>query len=360
MRNLIIALFVSIVGINAQEKKDNIFKKVFKYSTIYGAYSQTNSIKAPQTFIVTQDNELIETTRRHPSDMMVTYGLRKLAFFQYEDRNKFYDGSEKNQSVKSNIGAYKGLEYLVEYSKGRQQGREFDNQELFVRYLAKYWLVKGEYQKNELIDIDYKSAELRFRLPIGKKLSISIGSIYRTYSKAYGHNPIQKYLENNAWWELAYQYHTDQLYEMIDPFTEESLGFDYLWFNQEGQIIAASDADYRNGVFQNVVNRYNREELAKIGSFADLAVVFGLDYYIYNKGKFWLHLYGNVLTKHQLMSGDERYSYNNFVEGDWIDYSAGSVFGFRWGNLGVFTEVTLQRYWDRNLKEIKVGLNYKL
>jgi len=97
MRKLIIALFVTIVSIsvNAQEKKDNIFKKVFKYSTLYGAYSQTNSIQAPQTFIVTQDNELIETTRKHPSDMMVTYGLRKLAFFQYENRNKFYDGSEK-------------------------------------------------------------------------------------------------------------------------------------------------------------------------------------------------------------------------------------------------------------------------
>ncbi len=357
---ILLSLIVSISA-NSQEKKESWVKNIFKYSTIYGAYSQTNSIQAPQTFIVTQDNELIETTRKHPSDMMVTYGLRKLAFFQYEDRNKFYDGSEKNQSVKSNIGAYKGLEYLYEYSRGRQQGREFDNQEVFVRYLAKYWLVKGEYQKNQLIDIDYKSAEVRFRLPIGKKLSISIGSIYRTYEKAYGHNPIQKYLEDNAWWELAYQYHTDQLYEMVDPFTGESMGYDYLWFNQEGQIIAASDADYRNGVFQNVVNRYNRDELAKIGSFADLAVVFGLDYYIYNKGKFWLHLYGNVLTKHQLISGDERYSYNNFVEGDWVDYSAGSVFGFKIGkNLGVFSEVTLQRYWDRNLKEIKVGLNYKL
>ena len=41
--------------------------------------------------------------------------------------------------------------------------------------------------------------------------------------------------------------------------------------------------------------------------------------------------------------------------------AAGSVFGFRIvKNLGVFSEVTLQRYWDRNLKEIKVGLNYKL
>ena len=342
---ILCALIVSI-NANSQEKKDNIFKKVFKYSTIYGAYSQTNSIQAPQTFVVTQDNELIETTRKHPSDMMATYGIRKLAFFQYEDRNKFYDGTEKNQSVKSNIG-------------GRQASREFENQEVFVRYLAKYWLAKGEYQKNELIDIDYKSAELRFRLPIGKKLSLSVGSIYRGYSKAYGHNPIQKYLEQNAWWELAYEYHTDQLYEMIDPFTGESLGYDYLWFNQQGNLIAASDADYRNGIFQNVVNRYNAEELSKIGSFADLAVVAGLDFYHYKKN-FWLHLYGNILTKHKLMSGDERYSYNNFVDGDWLDYSAGSVFGFRWGKLGVFTEVTLQRYWDRNLKEIKVGLNYKL
>ena len=125
------------------DKKEGFLKKIFKYSTIYGAYSQTNSIQAPQTFIVTQDNELIETTRKHPSDMMVTYGLRKLAFFQYEDRNKFYDGSEKNASVKSNIGAYKGLEYLVEYSRGRQQSMEFENQEIFVRYLSKLWLVKA-------------------------------------------------------------------------------------------------------------------------------------------------------------------------------------------------------------------------
>ena len=256
---ILLSLIVSISA-NSQEKKESWVKNVFKYSTIYGAYSQTNSIQAPQTFIVTQQNELIETTRKHPSDMMVTYGLRKLAFFQYENRNKFYDGSEKNQSVKSNIGAYKGLEYLYEYSRGRQQGREFDNQEVFVRYLAKYWLVKGEYQKNKLIDIDYKSAEVRFRLPIGKKLSISIGSIYRTYSKAYGHTPIQKYLETMPWYVLAYEFagHTDQLYQMVDPWTDEVLGYDYQWFNQQGNLIAASDADYRNGVFQNVVNRYNR------------------------------------------------------------------------------------------------------
>ena len=147
MKKLIAVLFALIVSIsaNSQEKKEGWLKKTFKYSTFYGAYSQTNSVQAPQTFIVTQDNQLIETTKRHPSDMMVTYGWRKLAHFQYEDRDKFYDGDEKNASVKSNIGAYKGLEYLVEYSRGRQQGNEFVNKEMFLRYLSNYWLVKAEY-----------------------------------------------------------------------------------------------------------------------------------------------------------------------------------------------------------------------
>ena len=122
MKKIIILLSL-IVSIKRKQsrKKESWVKNIFKYSTIYGAYSQTNSIQATNIYCNTT-NELIETTRRHPSDMMVTYGLKK-AFFQYENRNKFYDGSEKNNLVKSNIGAYKGLEYLYEYSRGRQQGR---------------------------------------------------------------------------------------------------------------------------------------------------------------------------------------------------------------------------------------------
>lgn len=53
-----------------------------------------------------------------------------------------------------------------------------------MRYLAKWWLVKAESQRNELVDINYKSADVRFRIPISKKLSISIGAMYRTYDKA--------------------------------------------------------------------------------------------------------------------------------------------------------------------------------
>ena len=363
MKKLISVLFALIVSISAssQEKKESKFKKLFKYSTFYAAYSETNSIQGDQTFAVTQWNELIETTVKNPADFKWSVGWRKLANFQYEDRNKFYDGNENNVGTRSNIGNTTGLEYLVEFSKGRQQGNEFENKEAFVRYLGKWWLVKGEYQLNELIDLDYTSAEARLRLPIGKKLSISAGAIYRKAQKAYGHNPIQLYLEDNPWWVLAYDFanHTDQVYEMIDPITGESMGYDYLWYNQAGNLIAASDADYRNGVFQNVVNRYNETQLAEIDPHEYGSLIAGVDFYHYRRN-FWLHAYGNVLPKHMLISGDDRYWYGNRNGDDWIDYSVGAVFGFRVGKLGVFTEFAQQRYWDRNLREIKVGLNFKL
>ena len=118
-----------------------------------------------------------------------------------------------------------------------------------------------------------------------------------------------------------------------------------------------SDADYRNGVFQNVVNRYNREELEQIGGL-DLAYVAGLDFYHYRKN-FWLHLHWKHTTKHDLINGDARYSYNNFIGGNWIDWSAGGVVDLIGKNLGIFTEVNLQQYWDRKISIVKQALILK-
>jgi len=355
MKYLLLLLFT----LNAQA---DIFKDVFKYSTIYGAYTQSNSIQGDKTFYVSQDSELFETTQRNPADEIKTFGFRKLAHFGYEDKDRFYDGEEQNNSLNSNIGNVKGLEYLFEYQEGRQQGREFNNQQFFVRYLAKWWLVKAESQRNELVDINYKSADVRFRIPISKKLSISIGAMYRTYDKAYGHNPIQKYLEENNWWNLSYDYfnHTDQAYSYENLSTGE-IGYDYFWYNDDGELISNSDLDYRNNIYGRLVNIYNKEQLAQIGDFADLSSVIGLDFYHYRKN-FWVHAYGNILPHHKLQKGDERYSYGNFIGDDnWIDYSFGGVFGIRLNKkLGLFAEVTNQRYWDRELKTIKAGINFKI
>ena len=343
MKKILLVLLLFSFNTQAQ-----LLKKMFKYSTMYGAYTQSNSIQGDKTFYVSQESELFETTVRNPADEIKTFGFRKLAHFGYEDKDRFYDGEEQNNSLNSNIG--------------RQQGREFKNKQLFVRYLSKWWIAKAEANKNELVDIDYKSLDLRVRIPIGKKLSLSVGGVYRTYEKAYGVNPIQKYLEENAWWNLSYDYfnHTDQLYSWENTSNGET-GYDYFWYDSDGVLLSNSDLDYRNNIYGQLVNQYNSEQLSQIGSFADISTVIGLDFYHYRKN-FWVHAYGNILPQHKLHKGDEKYSYGNFIGKDnWIDYKYGGVFGVRISKkLGLFSEITMQRYWDREIKVIKAGINFKI
>ena len=47
------------------------------------------------------------------NDYLVSVGIRKIARMDYENKqNRFYDGSEQNLSLQSNVGSVKGLEYL--------------------------------------------------------------------------------------------------------------------------------------------------------------------------------------------------------------------------------------------------------
>ncbi len=359
---MLFALIVSI-SVNAQEKKDNIFKQIFKYSTPYVSYSQGSSLQGPQTFYVTQNSELIETTVRNPENFAFNFGIRKISRFGYQDRLNWYTGNEdRSASENANIGSVDGLEYLINISNGRQQGREFTNNNYFVRYVGKYYIAKFEHLKNEIVDIEYNSLDVRFKLPIGKRLNFSVGAVARTNPIAYGHNPIQKYFDDgNAWWELAYQFHYDQLYEMIDPFTGESLGYDYLWFDQDDNLISSSDEDYRRLHFGKIVNQFNANELAQIGDFTYLSAIASLDYYFYRRNV-WVHGFVNVLPYHKLLDGDSRYSYDNYIENDkWIDIKGGIVFGFKINKwFGLFTEYNYQSYWGKEFESIKTGVNIKL
>tara|TARA_R100000455_G_scaffold30793_1_gene22452 strand:+ start:61 stop:1203 length:1143 start_codon:yes stop_codon:yes gene_type:complete len=344
-------------------KFKRFFKDIFKYSTPYVSYSENNSLQGRQTFYVTQESELIETTVRNPNNFAFNFGIRKIARFSYEDRVNWYDGNEsRSVTQNSNVGNVDGLEYLFNISNGRQQSREFTNKQFFIRYVGKHYILKAEHLKNDIVDIEYSSLDARLKLPIGKRLNLSFGAIARTNPIAYGHNPIQKYLEDNAWWTLSYNFanHTDQIYEMIDVFTGESLGYDYLWYDENGVLISSSDEDYRRLHFGRVVNRYNQEELAKIGDFTYLSGVLGLDYYFYRKNV-WIHAFANALSYHRLLQGDERYSYDNFIGNDkWIDIQSGIIFGFRINKwFGLFSEYNYQSYWGREIQEIKTGINIK-
>ena len=131
----------------------------------------------------------------------------------------------------------------------------------------------------------------------------------------------------------------------------------------QGTLLSNSDLDYRNNIFGQLVNSYNEEQLELIsGGYANLSGIIGLDYYHYRKS-FWFHAYGSVLPIHKTFSQSDKdkYSYESFIgKNDWIDYSVGGQFGFKLNKkLGLFTEVAIQKYWDRKIEVLKAGINFK-
>ncbi len=360
---------LSISGsINAQKKekkKSKFLKNIFEYSTIYASYSESSPLFVPETYFVTQGGDVISTTPEIQNDYSINYGIRKIARMDYENKaQKYYDGSEKNYSLSSNIGAVTGLEYLGQYTKGKQQGREFKSQRYFLRYLSNWWMAKVEYQQNGLINLDYQSADLRIRLPLNKSksLSISIGSVVRTH-KPFGFLPINNYLENNAWWDLAYDRGFVDHYYGIDYDNDGELdNFDWWWSNPAGDRIADTDQDFRANHYWRIVNDFNAEELDKIGTLATLSGVLGFDYYFYRDNKFWIHTWASAYPIHQHIYGNYDFSYEQFIGSDsWLDYNYGWIMGwYLSGNVGIFAEFEKTKFWNKELSFIKMGINLEL
>lgn len=342
------------------------FKKfvsgIFKYSTVYTSFTETSPLFTPEQYFVTQGGDVQNITPEISNDFVVSWGIRKVARMDYENKqNKFYDGSEQTTSLNSNYSSIRGLEYYINYSRGRQQGRNFKSERYFVRYSAKWWSSRIDIQKNGLICLDYKSADLRLRLPLGKKLSLSLGPIVRTHLP-YGFSPISNYLETSPWWELAYEYgYMDHFYQ-IDSNNDGVLdNYDWWWSDPEGNRIADTDLDFRKNRFTGIVNDYNERELDAIGELGTLSGVVGLDFYHY-RDKFWMHLWSNIYPIHKHIYGDEAYSYETYIgKNDWVDHNVGLMFGwYLTPKLGIYTEYEQTKFWDKKLSYTKVGLNWRL
>lgn len=354
---MLICVFLISANVNGQ---DNFVKKFLKYSTVFGSYSESSPLFEPERYFVTQGGDLINVSPEISNDYLVTFGIRKIARWDYEYKeSKYYSGNEK-LSLNANGSSIKGLEYLFQYSKGKQQNREFENERYFVRYSGKYWSTKLELQNNGLINLNYKSADLRFRVPI-KKLSLSAGLNLRTH-KPFGFLPIDEYLENNAWWDLAYSEGFVDYYYGIDYDNDGVLdNFDWYWLNPEGERVADTDADFRRNIYQSIVNEFNKRELDKIGTLGTLSFVVGGSFYHY-RDKFHLHSWFNVMPYHEHVIGDHNYSYELYVDKkDWLDYNVGLNTGWDVSRkIGIFAEYELTKFWDKRLSYLKVGLNYKL
>jgi hypothetical protein len=304
-----------------------------------------------------------------------------LARFNYEIKPNFYNGTENNIGLSAPTSAIKGLEYLLHYEKQRQNGDEWNNKRFFVRHTGKYHIAKFESRESGAVGFEYMSGELRARIPIGKKFSISAGAIYRTHQQPYGYNPIEIWLNEedadgnavNPWWTLGYQYgfvdipYSSTVYNQDGTTTDM---FAWLWENSQGDIVAYTDEEFRDRIYSSLMNRFNNEAWSELDPFAEIAPIVGFDFYHY-KNNFWLHAYGNyILPYHKYVAGNEDFSYlhrnnwgkgghNNELPGEqWEDYQAGIMFGWKVNKvLGVFVEGEYTKFWDSKIYQSNFGIN---
>jgi len=402
MKKLIV-LFVILLStqLQAQEEKAGILKSIYKdflkYGTVYGAGDINNSIEAaePTYFLRTNPDgsiysipDVVDNTDVFPFDYRYGFGIRKLARFDYERKPKnFYDGTEEQLVFGAPTSAVQGLEYLFHYEKERWRGEDFTNYNYFVKHTGKYHIFKMQSREVGKINLKYQSAELRARLPIGKKLSISAGAIARGHERAYGYNPIEIWLNETSVDENGNEYPTNQWYQLgyengyqdvfytqtsTDPNTgQEVTTQDWYWLDEDGNQVASSDLDFRETIMPMLMNEFNGRAWDELDPWIEIAPIIGLDFYHY-KRDFWFHGYANyILPYHKYIKGDETASYlnrNNWGKGglkenseleQWIDYSFGASFGTKIGkNLGVFVEGEYSKMWDSKLYQTTIGINY--
>ena len=220
---IILALLISS-NANAQFLKE-IYKDFLKYGTFYAAGNIENAQAVQPNYFIRTDPEdfygipqVEDRAQYHPFNYRYGLGIRKLARFDYEVKHgNFWTGNnkkEKQLGLSAPTSAVQGLEYLLHWEKERHNGNEFNNKRLFVRHTGSYHIAKFEARETGKIDFKYMSGELRARLPIGKKFSISAGAIYRTHQRPYGYNPVEIWLnmeddQGNAlhpWYTLGFEY----------------------------------------------------------------------------------------------------------------------------------------------------------
>tara|TARA_R100001510_G_C7653664_1_gene211995 strand:- start:1780 stop:2880 length:1101 start_codon:yes stop_codon:yes gene_type:complete len=363
VRNALITFFVLFSNV--------LFAQGFlKYSTVYTSAYGASPMEAQTEYYVTQGGDLQDITIENPFDYRYTLGIRRVARYDYENRqNPFYDGhNQSTTSLSATVGAVNGFEYLAQYDRGRQQGRDYINQRYFLRYLAKRWIIKGEYFDQGLVDLNYAQVESRLRLHIGE-VDFSVGVAARSH-RPYGYNPIADYLADNPWWDLVRDMGYVDVYYGIDYDNDDLLdNFDWYWLDPDGNKVADTDEDFRKYIYGDIVNEYNKSQLSQIGTLASLSAILGVDYYHYSD-KFWLHSWASMLPWHMHIYGDPMFSYeqfadelentNHWIPGQWIDYSFGTVLGYKIGlNWGIFAEGEYMKYWDREVFNVSAGINYQ-
>jgi len=351
---IILLLLVSNITV-AQTSGLEQAKNLFKFSTFYAAVNGGTSLSDVDVFSV--DNGLSTQTISTPYDYNFTIGLRKIARFGYENKAKtFYDGTESNYSDAATVGKVKGVEYLFEADFKRQEGIDYIDQHHFIRYSSddgcqdriciNVFALKLEYLQDGFADIKYLEASERYRLKLSRNFSVNVGAVQRL-AEPYGYNPLDEWVLSNG--NIHYTYLAIEEGYNIDVANSE-------YYNPTGELVATSSEVWEAVVVPEVLANYTERKREELDKKIQQSAVVGFDFYKYSKSK-WLHAWGNFMPYHYNDGG--KFSYHNYVDGQWFDYSAGLIAGIKINkNLGLFAEGKYNKYWNREWYDFKFGVNY--
>ena len=357
VKRLIILLLLICNITVAQTFNMEDVRGLLKYSTFYAAVNGGTSLSDVDVFSV--DNGLSTQTISTPYDYNFTIGLRKIARFGYETKGKnFYDGTESNYSDAATVGKVKGVEYLFEMDYKRQEGVDYVDQHHFIRYSSvdgcpnelciNFFALKLEYLEDGFADVKYFEASERYRHRKNKNLSWNIGLAHRL-AEPYGYNALDEWILDNN--NIHYTYLALQEGYTVDVYSSE-------YYNPDGELVATSAEVWEAVVVPEVLSDYTEKKRNELEKTIQHSIIMGFDYYKYSK-KTWTHAWASILPYHY-DDGNE-FSYHNYVDGQWYDYSVGFIYGIKQNkSLGYFIEGKYNKYWNREWYDFKLGLNYTI
>ena len=319
-------------------------KQIFRFSTFYGAINGGTSVSDIDVYSV--NNGLETSTIATPYDYSVSFGVRRIARFGYENKaNTFYDGTESNYSDGATVGKSK-FEFLFEVDYTREKGENYVDQHHFLRYVKDSYILKGEYLEDGFADVKYFETSQRYRYKVNRKLSFNVGAVQRI-AEPYGYDPLEEWILSNG--NLHYTYLAIMEGYNVDVYANE-------YSDPSGAIVATSTEVWEALVIPGVLADYSEKKRNELPAQWNHSLVIGYDFYHYSKS-FWVHSWGNVLPYHY-DDGNE-YSYHKYEGKQWLDYSGGLIVGYKFNkHLGAFLEGTYNKYWNRTWHDFKVGLNY--
>jgi hypothetical protein len=316
----------------------------FKYSTIYTSMNVNTSMVENQDYI-SIDKGYEDVTQINPYDFNMTFGIRKVARFGYEHKIKtWYYGTEDNVAENVTISNAVGFEYLANYSYIRSRSDTLIEQNYWLRYLGKRFVVKAQYTDRQRVDLRYNSLDARLRLTKGR-FDITLGGVFRQ------HNPYGRKIDD-LW--IPGEQSFRQLAEEFG-YSNQFVNGRWHWFKND-ELLATSNDEFYKHYFGQAIADYNEQELEKLGMQKELSLVLGLAYYKYDPN-YWVHIWANLMPLHY---GIDEFSYEygeNALEG--LEWDSGAILGVRvTRHLGLFVEGTHLKYWEKPVYECKFGFNY--